>query len=205
MGDECRVRGSQKVLHERRVSRSVVSLGTNFAAMHRMLSSCEKIPWHVPYDSRTMLQTSWFIRHQSSRIASRTFATFSVVVPVEGHPERSSSSTDIHPFFKRLNHPLVCVWPRALSQNASLSTMCFRSRLAEFQAEFVANRLLLHIIHFSRSVRSQNSTNTTSQKYTEQTRPHSRTPLSRVVYKGYRLRYLAAHKQFSRGIPISGT
>jgi hypothetical protein len=33
----------------------------------------------------------------------QTFATFSVVVPVEGHPERSSSSTDIRPFLKPLN------------------------------------------------------------------------------------------------------
>jgi hypothetical protein len=39
--------------------------------------------------------------------------------------------------------------------------VCFRCRLAEFEAEFDANPLLLHISHFGRSVRSQNSTNTT--------------------------------------------
>jgi hypothetical protein len=44
--------------------------------------------------------------------------------------------------------------------------MFFRSPLAEFEAEFDANQLLLHISHFSRSVRSQNSTYTTSQKNT---------------------------------------
>ena len=54
----------------------------------------------------------------------QTFATFSVVVPVEGRQERSSSSTDIHPFLKSLNHSYVCVWPRALSPNAPLSILC---------------------------------------------------------------------------------
>jgi hypothetical protein len=34
----------------------------------------------------------------------QTVATFSVAVPVEGRQERSSSSTDTHPFWKRLNH-----------------------------------------------------------------------------------------------------
>ena len=34
----------------------------------------------------------------------QTFATYSVVVPVEGRQERSSSSTNICPFLKRLNH-----------------------------------------------------------------------------------------------------
>ena len=34
----------------------------------------------------------------------QTFATFSVVVPVEGRQERSPSSTNIRPFLKRLNH-----------------------------------------------------------------------------------------------------
>jgi hypothetical protein len=38
--------------------------------------------------------------------------------------------------------------------------VCFRFRPAEFEAEFYANPLLLHISHFSGSVRSQNSTNT---------------------------------------------
>jgi len=34
----------------------------------------------------------------------QTFATFVVVVPVNGRQERSSSSTDIHLFLKCLNH-----------------------------------------------------------------------------------------------------
>jgi hypothetical protein len=45
--------------------------------------------------------------------------------------------------------------------------VCFRCRLAEFKAEFDANPLLLHISHFCRSVRSQNSTNTTLKRCTE--------------------------------------
>jgi hypothetical protein len=47
--------------------------------------------------------------------------------------------------------------------------MCFRSHLAKFEAEFDANPSFLHISHFSRSVRSQNSTNMRSQKCTEKT------------------------------------
>jgi hypothetical protein len=42
--------------------------------------------------------------------------------------------------------------------------VCFRCRLAEFETEFDANPLLLHISNFGRSVRSQNSTNTTLKK-----------------------------------------
>jgi len=45
-----------------------------------------------------------FVRRWSSRIASHTFATFSVVVTVERHPKRSSSLTDIHLFLKCLTH-----------------------------------------------------------------------------------------------------
>ena len=37
-------------------------------------------------------------------IQYQTFATFSVVVLVEGRQERSSSSTNIRPFLKLLNH-----------------------------------------------------------------------------------------------------
>ena len=80
------------------------SFGTNFAAMPLMLSSSDKISWHVPYDSLIMLQVSLIVRHRSSRMASRTFVKFSVVVPVEGRPEPSSSSTVIRPFLKLLNH-----------------------------------------------------------------------------------------------------
>jgi hypothetical protein len=69
-----------------------------------LLSSSDKIQWHVPYDSPTMLQTSWIVRRWPSTIASHNFATFSVVVLVEGRPECSSSSTDIRQFFKCLNH-----------------------------------------------------------------------------------------------------
>jgi len=35
--------------------------------------------------------------------------------------------------------------------------VCFRKRLAEFEEEFNANPLLLHISHLIKSVRSQNS------------------------------------------------
>jgi hypothetical protein len=72
--------------------------------------------------------------------------------------------------------------------------VCFRCRLAEFEAEFDANPLLLHISHFGRSVRSQNSTNTTLRNAQKKhTRQHSTTPLGRLVHKGYSSRDLEAH------------
>jgi hypothetical protein len=46
---------------------------------------------------------------------------FSVVVLVDGRPERSSSSTDVRLSLKRLYHKKVLLWLIALSPNASLS------------------------------------------------------------------------------------
>ena len=93
------------------------------------------------------------------------------MVPVEGCPERSSPSTDARPFLKRLGKPFVGLRLAygIITKFFFKHSMCFRSRLAEFEAEFDADRLLLHIRHFSSSVRSQNSTNKTSQKCTEKT------------------------------------
>jgi len=47
-------------------------------------------------------------------------------------------------------------------------SVCFRSHLAESEAEFDANPVAPSH-HFSRSLQSQNSTNMTSQKFTEKT------------------------------------
>ena len=82
--------------------------------------------------------------------------------------------------------------------------MCFRSRLAEFQAEFDVNPLFLHISHFSRSVRSQ-TTLTRHHKNAQKkhTYPHNRMPLGRVVHKGYCSRYLAAHNCTTSGFQAS--
>jgi hypothetical protein len=46
--------------------------------------------------SPTISQTSWIVRLRSARIASRTFTMFSGVVLVDGRPERSTLSTDVH-------------------------------------------------------------------------------------------------------------
>ena len=103
-------------------------------------------------------------------------------------------------------------------QNAQgIITKCFfkhsvflRSRLAEFEAEFDANPLLLHIRHFSRSVRSQNSTYTKSQKCTGTTHTSSQQNaawqndsqrVELALNSGAQLFY----KRFSHVIPISGT
>jgi hypothetical protein len=59
-------------------------------------------------NSPTISQTSWIVHLRSARIASRTFAVFSGVVLVDGHPERSSSSMDICLSLKRLYHKKFC-------------------------------------------------------------------------------------------------
>ena len=115
----------------------------SFASKHR------KRIFHSPSILVEQIPYAWCLQCQTS-------ATFSFMVLVKGRQECSSSLTDIHPFLKCLNHSWVCVWPRALSPNASLSILCgFQSCLAEFEAEFGANPLLLHISHFSKSVGSQ--------------------------------------------------
>jgi hypothetical protein len=70
--------------------------------------------------------------------------------------------------------------------------------------------LLLHISHFGRSERSQNSTNTTLKKYTE--KEHSSTQHNATWQTGSQRVQLAMprgpqlyYKRFSRGIQISGT
>ena len=141
----------------------------------------------------------------------QTFVTFSFVVLIEGRQERSSSSTDIHPFLKRLGKPFVglrlAYW--IITKCFFKHSVCFRSRLAEFEAEFDANPLFLRISHLNRSVRSQNSTNMTSQNaQTKNTPPNSGTSLGRVVHKGYSSRYLTAHNctigSFRAALQIQG-
>jgi hypothetical protein len=88
--------------------------------------------------------------------------------------------------------------------------VCFRCGLAEFEAEFDANPLLLHISHFGRSERSQNSTNTTLKKCTE--KEHRSTQHNATWQTGSQRVQLAIprgpqlyYKRFSGGIQISGT
>jgi len=100
---------------------SLSSLGTKVAEMCLMFKLSAKMRWTVPYDSPTISQTSWIICLRSARTASWTFAMFSGVVLVDSHPERLSSSTDVHLFLKRLYHKKVLLWLMALSPKASCS------------------------------------------------------------------------------------
>jgi hypothetical protein len=70
-----------------RCSASPVDLRT-FAVVRRLLISYDKT-------ALTCSQTSRIIGVRSSKIASRSFATFSVVVPVDGRSEPLSSPADI--------------------------------------------------------------------------------------------------------------
>ena len=58
--------------------------------------------------------------------------------------------------------------------------MCFRSRLAEFEAESDANPLLLHISHFSRPVRAQKAL-TRRHKNTQKKNTHFLTTERRLA------------------------
>ena len=76
---------------------SLSSLGTSFAEMLFMFKLSAKMRLMVPYDSPTISQTSWIVCLRSARIASQTFAMLSGVMLIDGHPECSSSSTDVRP------------------------------------------------------------------------------------------------------------
>jgi len=85
-------------------------------------SNCSaKLRCMVPYDSPTISQTLWIVCWQSARLASQTFAMFSSVVLVDGHPECSSLLTDICPSLKHLYHKKVLLWLMELSLKASCS------------------------------------------------------------------------------------
>jgi hypothetical protein len=53
-----------------------------------------KISWQTPELIPMVSASSWIVQRQSSWMSSQIFSTFSVVLLVLGHPERSSSSTD---------------------------------------------------------------------------------------------------------------
>jgi len=97
------------------------SLGTNLAEMLLMFELSSRMRWTVPYDSRTISQTSWIFCLLSVRIVSRTFAMFSAVELVVGSPERLSSSTDVLPSLRRSYYKKVLIWRMALSPKASCS------------------------------------------------------------------------------------
>jgi hypothetical protein len=52
-------------------------------------------------------------------MSSRIFSTFSVVLLVLGHPERSSSSTDTQPALKCEFHLKTAIWFKECSPKAS--------------------------------------------------------------------------------------
>jgi len=86
------------------------------------------------------------------------------VVLVDGHPELSSSSTDIHLSLKRLYHKKVLLWLMALSPKASCSIRWVSAPVFFFfETKFDADCLLLKIgrINFL------GHQNITSQKRTE--------------------------------------
>jgi hypothetical protein len=75
---------------------------------------------------------------------------FSGVVLVNGHPEHSSSSTDVCPSLKRLNHKKVVLWLMALSPKASYSIQWVSAAVfVKIETKFDAHSLLLKIGHTS--------------------------------------------------------
>jgi len=67
--------------------------------------------------------------------------------------------------------------------------------------EFHANPLLLHIILAGQyDCKTSPTRHRNAQKIN--TRPHSTTPLGRVVHKGYSLRYLVAHNCTTSGFHL---
>ena len=106
-----------------------------------------------------------------------------------------------HPFLIRLNHSSVCIWLRALLPNAYLSILC----VSEAVLPSVEQNLMQICCSFTSvilAIRYDRKTALTRRHINEQKKhplPHSRTPLGRVVYKGYSTRYLAAHNCTTSG------
>jgi hypothetical protein len=122
---------------------SLSSLGTNFAEMRLIFKLSAKLCWTVLYDSPTISQTSWIVRLLSARIASQSFATFSGVVLVDGHP-------DICPSLKCLYHKKYLLWLMALSPKASCSIRLVSAAVfLKTETKFDADSLLFKLHHFS--------------------------------------------------------
>ena len=82
----------------------VRSLGTKFAATRCMFKSQVKIVCTVPYDTLTIAAMSLMVLWWSSCTSRRIVSTFLGVEPVEGHPDLSSSSSDVLPLLKCACH-----------------------------------------------------------------------------------------------------
>ena len=120
-------------------------------------------------------------------------------VQIEGRPECSASSTDICPFLKCLNHLKVCIWPGALSSNASGSILCVSTAILPSMKQNLMQ------IHCSFTPAGQYDCNTAlpwrhknAQK--KHAHPHSRMLLGKLVHKGYSSWYLAAHNCTTCGV-----
>lgn len=81
---------------------AVLFLGWNLDAIVLMINSLDKIHWQVPWIRPVILQTSCIVCVRSSRMASRTFAMFSGIVPVDGCLEQLSFSIEDRQFLKCL-------------------------------------------------------------------------------------------------------
>jgi len=153
------------------------SLVTNSAAMRCMLVSSDKIRWHVPYDSPTMLQN---VANHSSSVFRDSLSHFCHVF---GRGSGLSSSRtlfviDWHPSFLETLKPFVLLLLAygIITKCFFLRILCFRSRLADFEAEFDANPLLLDI----KLVRPQTAlTRRHKNAQKRHTLPYSRTPFGR--------------------------
>lgn len=103
---------------------SLSSHSMNFVTMCLMLSSSDKILWHMPYDSPIMLQMSCIVHLQSTTIAMRTAVTFSGLMPVDGCSEWRLSSADVRRSLKCLNQSWASDWPKTSSPNACFNIWC---------------------------------------------------------------------------------
>lgn len=113
---------------------------------HLMFNFCDKIFRHVQYDNPTMLQILLIDCLQSFTLTFRTALTFSSIMPVDGHPERLSS-TDVRPFFKFLNQPFTCSWPKVSLPNAHANILCVSAAVLPSLKQLDTGTLFSKIIH----------------------------------------------------------
>jgi len=108
-------------------------------------------------------------------------------------------------FLECFNYSYICIWPRELSPNASLSILCvseaillsLKQNLMQICCSFTS------VILAVSTITKQHLHDITKMQRKKHARRHSRTPLGKVVYKGSSLQYLMAHNCTTSGFHVT--
>ena len=126
----------------------VIRCGTNFAATRCIFNSSVKMWWQEPTEIPHSSASFLTVRRRFARTGVLISSMCVSSVDVEGHPDRSSSSTDSRPFLKRLCHlkRVACFMatsPKAMLSMANVFVVDFPSLTQNFTANRCSFKLLI--------------------------------------------------------------